>query len=56
MLVRHSPVDHADVGAGLVVQPAELHGRDGLGRRLDGAAAPLGLHAGVGRLARGTWP
>ena len=43
-----SAVDHADVGAGLLVQTAQLHGRDGLGRRLDGAAPSLGLDARVG--------
>ncbi len=41
----------ADVRAGLFVDPAQLHRGDGLGRRLDGASAPLGLHAGVGRSA-----
>ncbi len=45
----HSSSDDPDVGAGLLVDAAQGHGGDGLGRRLDCASATLGFYAGVGR-------
>ena len=39
----NAAADDADIGARLPVEASQPHGGDGLARRLDGAAAPLGL-------------
>src|SRR3989442_9599587 len=45
---RQPALDHPEVRRRLVVDAAEPHPRDGLGRHLDGADALLGADAGVG--------
>src|SRR6185312_5789205 len=43
-----APVDDANIGRGFVIDSAELHAGDGVGRDFDGADTRLRPHTGVG--------